>query len=435
MLVQPVEAPGGGIEHIFGGRTAQGCSNAVYGYDVERNTLVVETPMPAARESMAAARGTDGLIYVIGGDDCNGHALNVATAYDESDNVWIPKAPLPTARTGLAAVAAPDGRLYAIGGRNDNGAVQSTVDIYDPDTDTWSSGPPLLTPRTNLRAAVGVDGKIYAVGGSDSNGADLCSVEMLAPGSDTWIPAPPLNVCRHDFGLAAASNNTLSAFGGISNGNAIASVESFDPRGSTTSWIVQQTALPNPLANAGVAEDIDGNVLLVDGIDGGGLSILEADPAPDAAPHTLTFYLHGTDEPGDYGGRRMDQQVPPTPQSGLLNLAGAQSWFSFPSLTGTFGSGAQAAVVLPCSPLSIGLLATYTLAASDDDDTTSTQLGQTSQILTACIGGQAAIPIPLAAQPLNHQIVELTISSLLGLNLAPGNVTLQLTNFTGNPWP
>src|SRR6266849_5932161 len=61
--------------------------------------------MPTARFGLAAARGSDGRIYAIGGIDKNGIPQKVVEAYNVSTNSWTPVAPLPAARYGLAATA------------------------------------------------------------------------------------------------------------------------------------------------------------------------------------------------------------------------------------------------------------------------------------------------------------------------------------------
>jgi len=64
--------------------------------------------------------------------------------------VWTTLAPMPTARHGLAAAAGSDGKIYAIGGTISSGAAVATMEAYDPVADTWSAAAPMSAARTGL---------------------------------------------------------------------------------------------------------------------------------------------------------------------------------------------------------------------------------------------------------------------------------------------
>lgn len=132
------------------------------------------------RSGPAAALGHDGRIYVFGGSsggDDSGHtALNSGEVYTPSTNTWQPIAPMPTARYRAAAVTAPDGRIYVVGGLNASGDL-NTVDIYDPASNTWSAGPPMSSARDALAVAL-ANGHIYAIGGR-SGKTPTAVVEVL----------------------------------------------------------------------------------------------------------------------------------------------------------------------------------------------------------------------------------------------------------------
>src|SRR5438874_829660 len=86
---------------------------------------------------------------------------------------WSTVAPMPTARTALAAATGSDGRTYAIGGF-DGTNILNTVEAYTPGSNSWSTVTPLPTARTALAAAEGLDGQLYVIGGY--NGAYLNTV-------------------------------------------------------------------------------------------------------------------------------------------------------------------------------------------------------------------------------------------------------------------
>src|SRR5205823_1537952 len=73
------------------------------------------TSLPATRYRLAAALGSDGNIYVIGGGD-NTIDYNTTFVYHLASNSWTQGTNMPTAREGAQAVTLPDGRIIVLGG-------------------------------------------------------------------------------------------------------------------------------------------------------------------------------------------------------------------------------------------------------------------------------------------------------------------------------
>lgn len=109
-------------------------------------------------------------------------------AYTPSTNTWTTVANMPEPRTGMAAATGTDGRIYAIGGES-----APMVRVYTPGTNTWTILPGLSkhedVGRSGL-AATAASGRIYAIGGMawevDDYGtvlgrAPLGTVEALTP--------------------------------------------------------------------------------------------------------------------------------------------------------------------------------------------------------------------------------------------------------------
>jgi hypothetical protein len=96
-----------------------------------------------------------------------------------SSGSWSSVASMLTTRAHLAAATGSDGRIYAIGGAGRRPRY-STVEAYDPKTNAWSTVAPMPTARAELAAAMGPDGRIYAIGGGSSR-AILKTVEAYAP--------------------------------------------------------------------------------------------------------------------------------------------------------------------------------------------------------------------------------------------------------------
>jgi len=107
-------------------------------------------------------------------------SVKITDAYDPKTNTWQTRAPMPEPRQMLAAARGADGKIYVIGGVLSYSGMEkkATVDVYDPATDTWSEGPELHMARHGHTAVSTPDGKIYVIGGSGPKGP-TASVEVL----------------------------------------------------------------------------------------------------------------------------------------------------------------------------------------------------------------------------------------------------------------
>ncbi len=239
-----------------GGVSSTGIVVPVTSASVAASAWVTLSPMPTARSGLAAAAGSDGRIYAIGGAGvstslCQG-ILATVEAYSAATTDWTTAMHMPTARVGLAATAGPDGRIYAIGGgvcfvqgNVLQNAELNEVEAFNPATNAWtlSAVPPLPTARNRLAAATSPDGRIYAIGGHMIQGGDnsgglsfqtdvaLNTVEAYSLLSGRWTAAAPLPTAR--WGLAAASgpDGLIYAIGGTdSSGAVLDTVEAYDPK-------------------------------------------------------------------------------------------------------------------------------------------------------------------------------------------------------------
>src|SRR5207253_3887182 len=93
-------------------------------YTISSNLWASSLPLIEASAGLAAATtGTDGRIYAIGGAVLGGPTntsfaglTNFVQAFSPATNTWQLVANLPTPRANLAAATGTDGRIYAIGG-------------------------------------------------------------------------------------------------------------------------------------------------------------------------------------------------------------------------------------------------------------------------------------------------------------------------------
>jgi len=227
-------------------------------------TWTARSPLPEARYALAAATGSDGTIYAIGGE--LGGPRDTVVAYDPPSDTWTTVAPMPMARFCLAAAAGPDGRIYAIGGTTNGFNSVNTVEAFNPSTDTWTTVAAMPTARACLTATTGLDGKIYAIGGTTNGSNSVNTVEAFDPSTDTWTTVASMTTAR--FGPAAATglDGTIYASGGYdaASGGRLDSVEAYDP--VSNSWM---TVAPMPTAhgNHGAATGSDGTVYVIGGND------------------------------------------------------------------------------------------------------------------------------------------------------------------------
>jgi hypothetical protein len=94
-------------------------------------------------------------------------ALASVECYDPATDTWTDSAPMPRPRESMGAALGADGKIYVVSGTTsyEHPIPVDDVDVYDPATDTWSKGPSLRYPRRDHVVLSTPDGKIYAIGG------------------------------------------------------------------------------------------------------------------------------------------------------------------------------------------------------------------------------------------------------------------------------
>ena len=97
---------------------------------IYQHTRVCNRRCCAAKQNdpIRSSDNWNGKIYVIGGFDSSGTALDTLEAYDPSTNGWDPKKSMPEAKGFCGALA--DNEIYVIGGNDGYGSV-NTVFKYN----------------------------------------------------------------------------------------------------------------------------------------------------------------------------------------------------------------------------------------------------------------------------------------------------------------
>jgi N-acetylneuraminic acid mutarotase len=235
----------GGFRYPDAGPPAWQPIDNAWEYDPATDHWKALAPMPSRRGAGSAAV-VNGKIYVIGGATLNpGSSLTVlspgsphrsvgtAEEYDPATNVWVERSPMPTARNHLAA-AAVDDKIYTIGGRL--GAVfigtasnTDVVEQYDPASDTWS-GVRARMPTARSAVASGVYGRrIYVAGGEFQDSrmmAAFRAVEAYEPATNQWSTMPSMPVARHGLAGAVVGDQLHLVSGDVQSAGTGVAVES-----------------------------------------------------------------------------------------------------------------------------------------------------------------------------------------------------------------
>ena len=176
--------------------------------------------------SQVGVAALGGKLYAVGGDDGNDY-LNSVEVYDPIDNSWTDIASMDVSRAYLG-VAALGGRLYAVGGAD---AFDGSAEVYDPIHNSWADIAPMDISRVNLGVAA-LGGRLYAVGGGVQRvNNSLESAEVYDPmdPSGGWNPIASMDVSRNKHGVAALGGKLYAVGGQDGDGNALKSVEAYDP--------------------------------------------------------------------------------------------------------------------------------------------------------------------------------------------------------------
>ena len=211
-------------------------------------------PSMSTPRSFCAAVGTDGLFYVVGGYDMGRQhytdsqldCTDTAECYDPLMGQWRALPTMHESRSFCTAACA-DGLLYVLGGFHNNFNVTSnvwedgpldTMECYNPLTSLWQLLPKMSVARIACAAAY-ADGLIYVVGGCTKD-ETLASAECYDISTQAWQPLPDMTE-RREACAAVCLDGLLYVIGGgadagygwrgdgLHGGNALASVEVFNP--------------------------------------------------------------------------------------------------------------------------------------------------------------------------------------------------------------
>lgn len=230
------------------------------------------------RAALTTARGgaavavLDGEIYVIGGRNGAGYALDVVERYDPGADDWEPVGRLREARYNAAA-AVFEGQIVLAGGRDEDNRVIDDVEAYNPLEDRWESFDSLEYEREGL-ALFAVSEGLYAFGGLGEGGAFRDDCEVYYSRDDYWEPYAPwtLEVARASFGAVPTGDGVI-VIGGYSAVGPVADVERYVPGSGGTIG----TSLPERRGGLAASAVPGGRIWAVGGKGEGGIAVARVD--------------------------------------------------------------------------------------------------------------------------------------------------------------
>ena len=127
-------------------------------------------------------------IYIIAGNDDNGHCHTNVERYNPIGNKWD-KIPDITRPRRYAAAAAVCGKILVVGGFSDMSFenIEASCELSDPDSNQWSLVPSPIVPRAAC-GIVSFKDCVYLFGGEDANHKQykLNSVECYSATENKW---------------------------------------------------------------------------------------------------------------------------------------------------------------------------------------------------------------------------------------------------------
>ncbi|MCC2547637.1 T9SS type A sorting domain-containing protein [Hymenobacter sp. BT175] len=177
-----------GLIYVFGGwnfdlGVTPGAEVQIY--NPVTNTWSMGASMPVPIMGMAAALDGTGLMHLYGGIGANPYpALVSHYVYNPVTNSWATGPSMPTPARGYTSGAAgSDGNLYITGGDSDIGmnigTFYNNVNYYNPSTSTWSAETALPLALTEM-ATVAAGTNIYVTGGLSGSSAPVATIYRMS---------------------------------------------------------------------------------------------------------------------------------------------------------------------------------------------------------------------------------------------------------------
>ena len=253
-----------------GGQRASGAGHVVEIYDPGADRWTTGAQMPTARGDLAAALGSDGRIYAIGGDYASVSdpgASIIAEVYDPVMNMWQSLPSLPVGRYALAAAVDASGTLYAIGGYDGTTAHEPRLGrdapARRPELDDAGRRDDDRAQRARRRRDARRADLRARRRGTDA-GNELAALEYYQPGMAGWHTAAPMPTTRKMLAAAVLGSQLYALGGNRWVGSSMSYTRVVEVYDTTTHAWSQVTSLPSGrYGHAAVA--VGGKIYVVGG--------------------------------------------------------------------------------------------------------------------------------------------------------------------------
>lgn len=212
----------GGRIYVPGGRLGDGSiSDRLDIYDPLADTWTDGTRLPKPLSAYALAT-FEGRMFLFGGWDGEQYSRAVYAYNPEADGggAWETLTPMPTGRA-FAGAAGSGGKIFVMGGKNEAGTALNVNEIYTPalddgSSDPWESGMPLPGGRHSMGVTSSAD-LLFVIGGLSDEPGRLPPLQF-APAAKIWQTVEaPLEEGWAGLGLVSIGTQ-LYAIGGQVDG-------------------------------------------------------------------------------------------------------------------------------------------------------------------------------------------------------------------------
>merc|ERR1712070_9594 len=154
-------------------------SSILYRWDITLRFFSQSTPCPVALGSAASVQsnGVEGYFWVMGGIDTSGAPTDALYRYRKKTNTWTKMSSMPIARTSHTAVVVSDdatitspAQIYVIGGVDAAGNALNSVLRYNVSSDVWTTVTALPYGVHSHASVITPSGHIWVIGGSKQSG-------------------------------------------------------------------------------------------------------------------------------------------------------------------------------------------------------------------------------------------------------------------------
>jgi N-acetylneuraminic acid mutarotase len=253
-----------------------------------RANWILNGPLTLARYDHTATLLLDGKVLVVGGLGANGVATATAELYNPATGTCVLTGPLTNARSRHTATLLPNGKVLVTGGVQGFTDLASS-ELYDPLSGTWTNTGPLNIGRFDHTANLLANGKVLVAGGGTSSAT--ATAELYDPATGQWTLTPSMTTARTLHAATLLTNGLVLVTGGqqgsIFSITYLSSAELYDPVSNiwraTASMLIPHESHIATMLPSGTSR-VAGKVLVAGGLsDGDAVASCELyDPAAES---------------------------------------------------------------------------------------------------------------------------------------------------------